>query len=342
MRFKLTTNLYGLILVTLCSSLTIAAQNMRVDVSKRAARIPKVCVDVVPASIDGKIDVPGLVKEAICKGAGDMLIEYTYVMKVNSREKDKKGNTKEETTTYEVFIPTLKSGMHTKGILLVTNRNGVAVPPDELEKERLKTGERLEKEENKIASAEAPQPPTDAEERKGMLPIGMYIHSSLNRAAFGMRRGGATLAIDDFLETCDFKLLRREQKDGHGVLVFRFTPQPEAQFSPNGKYIAQLTGEIWIDATERIVTRLVGWPRDEKDLKANGSVTSSTDRRPAVFVEMMRLNDGTWLPRVVRINGSDYPALFDHIPTDTTWNYSNYIHFSTEIKDFKVRSPDKP
>jgi hypothetical protein len=97
---------------------------------------------VVPASIEDPIDIPALVKEAYCKGAGDMLTEYTYVMTSTGRSIDKKGKTKEETTTYEVFIPMLKNGTRGKGILVITSRNGVAVPAEELEKARQEAGKR--------------------------------------------------------------------------------------------------------------------------------------------------------------------------------------------------------
>jgi len=331
-------NLCGLTLLALLSSAPIAAQQMRVDVAKRATEIPEACQTIVPASLEGPVDIPALIKEAICKGAGDMLIDYTYVMNTRQREKNKKGEIKDETTTYEVFIPTLKSGMHTRGILLVTSRNGVPVPPEELEKERLKTGGRLEKEEDKIARADAPAPTADLDSAKGMLPLGMYTRNAINRAAFGIRRGGARLSIDDFLGTCDLTLLRREQNEGREALIFRFAPRPDAQFDINEKYIAQLTGEIWIDAIDRIVTRLVGWPR----APATQTLTASSTEPPAVHAEMMRLHEGIWLPRLVRINGLDYPKLFDHISYDTMWTYSDFIHFSTEVKDYKMGSPTKP
>jgi hypothetical protein len=57
---------------------------------------------------------------------------------------------------------------------------------------------------------------------------------------------------------------------------------------------------------------------------------------------MMRLPEGVWLPHVVRINGADYQKLFDGITKDSTSTFSNYIRFSTEIKDVKVDSPNKP
>jgi hypothetical protein len=338
MRMNFTNNLCKLILLASLSLSPIAAQNMRVDISKRATEIPEACQSVVPASIEGPLDIRALIKEAICKGAGDMLIEYTYVMNVRSRKKDKKGQIKEETTTYEVFIPTLKSGMRTRGIMLVTSHNGVPVPPAELEKERLKTGERLEKEEDKIARADAPVPPTNSDSVKGMLPLGMYTHNTINRSALGARLGGASVDVGDFLGNCDLTLLRRERPAGRETLVFRFAPRPDAHYEVNERYATQLTGEIWIDATDRIATRLVGWPRGP----ATQSLTASSAEPPAVYAEMMRLREGIWLPRLIRINGLDYPRLFDHIGFDSIWTYSDFIHFSTEIKGYKVNTPSKP
>ncbi len=340
MRTKLTRHLCDLILLTLLSSLPAFAQNASVSVGKHVSRIPKSCEAVVPASIDDPIDIPALVKEAFCKGAGDMLTEYSYVLNSVGRSKDKKGNTKEESITYEVFIPTLKSGTHAKGILVVTSRNGVPVPADELERARKQAGERLEKAEEKNAR-ETPAPAETDPNVKGMLPLGMYTHSTSNRSSL-TGKGSAALAIHTFLETCELRLVRREPHDGREMLIFNFTPLPEAQFANNEKYIAQLTGEIWIDARDRIVTRLTGWPSLSANTNSFNPSLKPVERPPAVYAEMMRLPEGIWLPRVVRINGADYQKLFDGITSDSLSTFSNYVRFSTEIKDVKVNSPGNP
>jgi hypothetical protein len=342
-------NLSNAILLMSTSALMVVAQHARVEMAKHSTAIPKVCESVVPANIEGPVDVPALVSEAYCKGAGDMLVEYTYVTHSIRREKDKKGKEKQETFTYEVFFPTLKSGMRTKGILVVTSHNGVPVPPNELEKERARAAERTEKEEEKIA-LETPAPSSvRPNSSAGMLPLGMYTRTASNRESFG-RKYSAKLAVHTFLKTCELTLARREQIDGRETLIFTFTPRPDAQFADNEKYIAQLTGEIWIDAKDRIVIRLAGWPANAPaTLKASkvatnsASVKASDERPPAVYVEMMRLpQQGIWLPRVTRINGADYPTLFGGITTDSTSTYSEYIRFSTDIKDVKVGEPDKP
>jgi hypothetical protein len=56
----------------------------------------------------------------------------------------------------------------------------------------------------------------------------------------------------------------------------------------------------------------------------------------------MRLPEGIWLPRVIRMNGADYPKLFDGINTESTSIFSNYIRFATEIKDIKVNPQSNP
>ncbi len=76
------------ILAAVILSSPIVGQDARVEVSKHLTAIPKACASVSPALIENTVDVEGLVKEAICKGAGDMLTEYTYVMTASSREQD--------------------------------------------------------------------------------------------------------------------------------------------------------------------------------------------------------------------------------------------------------------
>jgi hypothetical protein len=342
------------------SAFVVVAQDVRVEVGKRATVIPKICESVVPASIEGEFDTRALAREADCKGAGDMLSDYTYVMSYTRRERKDKGRFKEETLIYEVYMPTLKSGTHARGVLLVTSRDGVAVPPAELEKERLRAGERLEKEEDKIARTPASTEAPNGNTVSGMLPLGMYPRTGINRSSFGFKRGGAALDVHTFLRNCDLKLLRREHTNGREILLFNFTPRPDARFDDNEQYIAQLTGTIRIDARDRVVTRLVGWPiinagvnevkdlknskrtksaKNPKNVKLSPSAPTPGENAPAVVVEMLRLPEGIWLPREIRINGTDYPTLFDHITYNVLFTYTDYKRFNTETKDIKLDAP---
>jgi hypothetical protein len=322
----------------------ICAQDVHVELGKRSTAIPKDCEAIVPAAIEGRADVPALVKEAVCKGSGDVLIEYTYVMTLTRRDKNKKGEVKQETKVYEVYIPILKSGTHARGVLLLTSRNGVPVPPAEMERERLQAGKRLEKAEDEIERDAGSQPEKGSESAKGMSPLGTYPRTGINRSAFGIGRGGAALDVRTFLKTCEWKLNGRERLNGREQLVLSFTPRPDAQLSDKEKYIAQLTGTIWIDVQDRIVTRLTGWPMSAKDESDAGSTSASTtgERTPAVYLEMTRLPEGVWLPKASRINGADYPKLFDHVAYDSMIGYSEYKRFSTETQGVQIEPPKAP
>ena len=323
-------------LAVLLPALTVSGQGVRVELAKQINRIPKGCESVVPASVDGQIDMRALLNEALCKGAGDMLTEYSYTLTSNRRIKNKNGEVKETTTTFEVFIPTMKNGGRARGILVATSHDGVPVAPAELEKDRMKAGERLEKEEAKLEREPSLPPSAEETATKGMAPIGMYARTFVHHSSLTADRGAA-LAIQTFLQTCQFKFLKRAANEGREVLVFNFTARPDAQFREYEKYVAQLSGEIWIDAQDHIVSRLVGWPVAQQDNTGN---SNPNERPPAVYVEMTRLKEGTWLPHMARINAADYPKLFDGITTDSTSTYANYIRFSTEIRDVKVNPPD--
>jgi hypothetical protein len=131
-------------------------------------------------------------------------------------------------------------------------------------------------------------------------------------------------------------VLRRETQNGRDTLVFKFLPHPGTQFKESEKYIAQLTGEISIDVSDHIMTRLVAWP-----------VTATADdadaqkaRPPAVSLEMLRLKTGVWLPAATCINGVDYPNLFLNNDVEVKATYTNYIRFSTSVKDVSVDAGD--
>jgi hypothetical protein len=194
------------------------------------------------------------------------------------------------------------------------------VPPDKLEKERKAAGEKLEKEETRIDREAPPAIPTQGVV-KGMTPIGMYSRSAVNRSG----RVDLAFTISSFLKTCDLTFLRRETIEGRPSLIFKFSPRAGAAFGEGEGYISQLNGEVVIDVQDRIVTKLSGWP-----------VGADRSAPPAVYQEMMRLKEGTWLPRVNTVNAAYYPTLSDKVNWDWSSTFSNYVRFVTEIKDVKV------
>lgn len=317
------------------------AQDIRIEVGKRASVLPEECRSVSPAAVGERVDVGALVREAICRGSGDSLSEYTYVVESAKRVKLKNGRSKVWTKVYEVYLPTLRSGSSAPGVLLLTHVQGVPLAPRELTRGRALAGARLARHENEIARQPAARPEGGADIATGLPPLGVYPRLRAHPELPG-RPGGATLDVRTILKTCELTPLGRRQDDGREALVFSFAPRRDAQFDADQKYIARLGGTVWIDAQDRIVTRLVGWPvGPSAGARANQAPTAG-EEPPAVYVEMLRTPEGVWLPRAVRLNGADYPALFDHVHYDSTITYGGHRRFKIEVDDVRMNAPARP
>jgi hypothetical protein len=70
---------------------------------------------------------------------------------------------------------------------------------------------------------------------------------------------GITFGVSQFLRQCEFSAPRRTQVADRETIILSFRARPDVAFAPREKYIAQLVGEIWIDAADKVVTRLEAW-----------------------------------------------------------------------------------
>jgi hypothetical protein len=102
------------------------------------------------------------------------------------------------------------------------------------------------------------------------------------------------------------------------------------RFSEDENYISKLKGRMWIDAEDRIVVRLAAWPAGSQ---------GSENRPPAAFMEMTRLPVGVWLPKQVRLDGVDYPEIFEENLDETSFAYSEYRLPRTDVKSVNVAEP---
>ena len=123
------------------------------------------------------------------------------------------------------------------------------------------------------------------------------------------------------------------KKTGEILFIFTFIPFPDAKFNDMDRFVSKLKGEMWVDVNDRIVTRLTGWPIAGKEQDKVDPAATAEEKPPAVYIEMMRLPQDVWLPHIVRINGADYPTLFDRVTNESTITYSEYKRFITDVKE---------
>ena len=274
-------------------------------------------------------DIEKLVRIALLQGSGNFaLSEYTHVQKLKVTEADKKGIVKAKLSTVkEAFVPSrMKKGQRVRWVYVLIEKDGKPVPAADIEKARLKAGEQLAKDE-----AEIQKRPLAAEEQANQdkLPPPRGIYFSISTT--GMFSSGTSFSVRGLMMFCTFSNPRYETVNGRQMVLLDFTPQPDAKWSGEESYKANLVGRAWFDLEEIMLAKLEGWP-----------VGQARPDQPYVFYESLRTPDGQWLPRVIAINGDQRKDFFKRDLSNIAVEFTDYQRFGAEVKDVQMKEPVKP
>jgi hypothetical protein len=274
-------------------------------------------------------EIEQFVKLALLQGSANFaLSEYTHLQKVKVTELDKKGQLKEKLSTVrETFVPSrLQKGQRVRWVYVLIEKNGKPVSASDIEKERLKAGERLVKEE-----AEIHKSPPSAEEiaRQAELPKPRGIYFSLGTG--GLFSGNTTFSVRGILATAIFTNPRYETVNGRQMVALDFTSKPDVKWDDGESFQARLTGRAWFDLEEIMLAKLEGWP-----------VGQTRPETPHVIYESLRTADGQWLPRLIAINGDQRKAFFQRDLNNITVEFTDYQRFGSEVKEVQMKEPAKP
>ncbi|HEX5886331.1 MAG TPA: hypothetical protein VFY67_17455 [Pyrinomonadaceae bacterium] len=242
--------------------------------------------------------------------------EYAFKQTETDREINSKGEVKKETVkVYEVYpLP------NREPVQKLISENGVPLSAERAAKEDrrmqeafLKAEREKEEDEKKVARRRAER---EKKEKEGT-------------------------EISPFLKACEFVSPRREILEGRETIVFDFRPRPG--FRPKNReesLIAKLIGVVWIDPVDKQVIRLEA--RLAEAFKMAGGLLVSLKPGAALVVEQTRMTQGVWLPRFAHVNLSVKFLLFAGNDFNKTIEWSDYKHFSGDVKDYKIDAPVKP
>jgi hypothetical protein len=99
-------------------------------------------------------------------------------------------------------------------------------------------------------------------------------------------------------------------------------------------YVTKLVGKIWIDKTDRVVTRVEAWPMSAFDLISS----TATNNEAALIYLQERQPDGMWFPALIRANARGRKDLFNGLNWDVLFEFSNYRRFNTTSSE-KINVP---
>ena len=97
---------------------------------------------------------------------------------------------------------------------------------------------------------------------------------------------------------------------------------------------------MWIDPIDKQVIRLEA--RLAEGFKIAGGLLVSLKPGAALVIEQTRMAQGVWLPRFAQVNLSVKVLLFGGGDYNKTIEWSDYKHFSGDVKDYKLDAPAKP
>jgi len=246
--------------------------------------------------------------------------EYSYRQKETDREINDKGELKKETVKlYEVYpLP------NREAVQKLISENGVPLSPERAEKE------------DKRVQQELTEAERDREKDEQAMARRRVEREKKNRSAG--RDEDEDPEISQFLKVCEFVSPRKERLADRETIVFDFRPRPG--FKPSSRaesLISKLIGVVWIDPVDKQVVRLEA--RLAEGFKMAGGLLVSLKPGAAMVMEQTRMTDGVWLPRFAQINLSVKVLLFGGGDYNKTIEWSDYKHFSGDVKDYKIEAP---
>jgi hypothetical protein len=238
--------------------------------------------------------------------------EYAFTQKETDREISSKGELKKQTVkVYEVYpLP------NREPVKKLISENGAPLSPERAAKEDRRVQEEFEKAER------------DREKDEKRVA---------QRRAEREKKEKEGTEISPFLKVCEFVSPRREQWEGRETIVFDFRPKPG--FKPQNReesLVAKLVGVVWIDPVDKQIIRLEA--RLAEGFKIAGGLVASLKPGAALVIEQTRMTQGVWLPRFAQINLSLKVLLFGGGDYNQTIEWSDYKHFSGDVKDYKVNT----
>jgi hypothetical protein len=269
-----------------------------------------------------EIDVVGVLRE-VGKNQDEVekrVTEYAFTQKETDRELSDKGELKKETVKiYEVYpVP------HREPVQKLISENGVPLSGDRAAREDKRVQEEFLKAERDREKDEKDAARRRAEQQKK------------NKAAG--REENDDPEISQFLKVCEFVSPRRELSGERETIVFDFRPRSDFKPSNRGEsLISKLVGTIWVDPVDKQVIRLEA--RLAEGFKMAGGLLVSLKPGAALVMEQKRMVDGVWLPRFAQVNLSVKVLLFGGGDFNKTIEWSDYKHFSGDVKDYKIDAP---
>ncbi len=134
----------------------------------------------------------------------------------------------------------------------------------------------------------------------------------------------------EIADAFNFRLIGSEVLDGHDTWVLEGEPRPGYEPKQRGaKILSKFKGRVWIDKSEAQWVKL---DITAIDTISVGFVLARIHKGTRVLIELTRVNDEVWLPKLVQLHFDARVALFKSYDEDIEQTYRDYKKFRTDTK----------
>jgi hypothetical protein len=266
------------------------------------------------------LNIPLLIRDSDRLGTAMhlRLPEYTYLQTRLSRELDQRGKLFERVSVYEAYpIKVLGGRRH---VISLISEDGAPVSPKRLKKERQRAAKEIEKAERESALQVSGAPTTGAEK---------YVAAGIGVSQAGT---GVWIGVSQFLRQCRFGAPRYDRLVNRDMIALDIQSCANDASAPLEQYLTEMAGVVWIDAADKVVARLEAWP---KRAATEQEVLSTPPNAETIIYEQMRLPNGLWVPKRIRLNAIGKAALFNGTNRDMTFEFTQYQRFNIEVEELQ-------
>jgi len=134
----------------------------------------------------------------------------------------------------------------------------------------------------------------------------------------------------EIADAFNFRLVGSEVFDGRDAWVLEGEPRPGYEPKHRGaRILSKFKGRIWIDKAE---TQWVKLDITAIDTISVGFVLARIHKGTRVLIELTRVNDEVWLPKLVQLHFDARVALFKSYDENVEQTYRDYKKFRTATK----------
>ena len=134
----------------------------------------------------------------------------------------------------------------------------------------------------------------------------------------------------EIADAFNFRLIGSEVIGGRDTWVFEGEPRPGYEPKErNAKMLSKFKGRVWIDKAEAQWVKLDITAIDTVSI---GFVLARIHKGTHLVIELTRVNDEVWLPKLVQLHFDARVALFKSYDDDVEQTYRDYKKFRTDTK----------